>query len=64
MFCVLPHRQRTPIRLVFHSMGANEHMQDAIRLSRSEAQPANENPTGELESPEHSHKDQSQPEAE
>jgi len=45
-------------------MSAIEHMQDAIRLSRSEAQPANETPTGELESPEHSHKDQSQPDPE
>ena len=45
-----------------HSMGANEHMQDAIQRSRSELNPAEDNPTDELESPDRGHKDQQQPE--
>ncbi len=43
-------------------MGANEHMQDAIELSRTELNPAKDNPTDELEGMERGHKDRQQPE--
>jgi hypothetical protein len=43
-------------------MGANEHMQDAIQLSRTELNPAKDTRTDELEGPERGQKDQQQPE--
>jgi hypothetical protein len=43
-------------------MGANEHMQDAIQRSITELNAAKDNPTDELESPEHGRKDLQQPE--
>ena len=44
-------------------MGANEHLQDAIQLSRTELNPAKDTGPDELEGPERGHEDQQQPEA-
>jgi len=59
--CVLSHRQRKALSLRFHSMGANEHLQDAIQRSRSEGQAPKDTPTDQVEITERRQQDQQQP---
>ena len=46
------HRQRKRTSSILRSMGANEHMLNAIRQSKHELSRASDTVTGELEKPE------------